>query len=345
MARLSADRRGAIMQEIPVGEAGRSPLRNRVMSTKTVSPLLMSCFAALLGCAALSAGQAIKADLLSTPLEPTSISQWSRDLAYKGTEIYPLTLDALGCPLIKVDVSGVQVSLTLDTGTSRGFVLTDHAPAVPHRVEERHEELNADGSHRGESLSIRVEEMSVLGRVFKNVAGSLSDWRMFSSQPFDGTVGLDFFLDRRLTLDYRSLSVGATTAPLPAKLDPKHYVTADLIDPPRSQGHILYARARVNGRDATVYFDTGYNVSFIDPGFCEGLARVERPGKFKVFRKAIPMELGGQKFILDELREDPIKRGAGFDPPVALTLGSDILSHFVVTIDIRAKKIIMAPAR
>ena len=232
----------------------------------------------------------------------------------------------------------------LDSGTSRGFVITNHAPAIPHRVGERHEELNADGTHRGESFGIFVEEMSVLGQTFKNVRGSLSDWRMFSSEPFNGTVGLDFFLDRRLTLDYRSRRVGTTGAALPEKLDPGRYVTVDLLEPPKSHGHILYTRARVNHRDAIVYFDTGYNVSFIDPGFAEGLARIERPGRFKVFLKAIPMELGGQTFVLDELREDPIRRGTGFDLPVALTLGSDILSRFVVTIDLRARKMILALA-
>jgi hypothetical protein len=107
---------------------------------------------------------------------------------------------------------------------------------------------------------------------------------MFSSEPFNGTVGLDFFLDRRLTLDYRSRRVGVTVSPLPEQLDRKRYLSVGLVGPPKSQGHILYARARVNGREAIVYLDTGYNVSFIDPAFAEGLARVERHGKFKVFR-------------------------------------------------------------
>ena len=167
---------------------------------------------------------------------------------------------------------------------------------------------------------------------------------MFSSEPFDGTVGLDFFLDRRLTLDYRSRKVGVTSSHLPKMLDPKRYVTLDLIDPPKSQGHILYTRAVVNRREAIVYFDTGYNVSFIDPGFIEGLAGVERPGKFKVFRRAVPVELGGRTFVLDDVRESPISRGAGFDRPVALILGSDVLSRLVITIDIRAKKLILAMA-
>jgi hypothetical protein len=286
----------------------------------------------------------IKAAVVSTTLESTSLRRWSQDLGYRETQLYPLTLGASGCPFVEVDVSGIKLPLMLDSGTARGFVITNQAPSIPHRVEERTEELNADGSHRGESFRIRVETVSVLGEVFKNVAGSLSDWQMFSSEPFNGTVGLDLFLDRRLTLDYRSRRVGVSASPLPEKLDHKRYLSVDLVEPPESQGHILYARARVNGREAIVYFDTGYNVSFIDPAFAEGLARVERPGKFKVFRERIPMELGGHVFILNDLRESQVRRGTGFGLPVALALGSDVLSRCIVTIDIRVKKLILAVA-
>jgi hypothetical protein len=286
----------------------------------------------------------IKAAVVSTTLKSTSFGRWSHDLGYRETQLYPLTFGALGCPFVEVDVSGIKLPLMLDSGTARGILITNAAPPIPHRVEERAEELNADGSHRGESLGIRVEMVSVLGGVFKNVAGSLSDWQMSSSQPFNGTVGLDFFLDRRLTLDYRSRRVGVTTSPLPGKLDRKRYLSIALVEPPKSQGHILYARAKVNGREAIVYFDTGYNVSFIDPAFAEGLPRVERPGKFKAFRERVPMELGGHTFILDDLRESQIRRGTGFDLPVALTIGSDVLSGFIVTIDIRVKKLILAVA-
>lgn len=80
-------------------------------------------------------------------------------------------------------------------------MITTSAPTIPHSVEGRDEELNADGSRRGVSSRIRVRSMSVLGKVFENAVGGLSDWKMFSSDAFDGTVGLDFFLDRRLTLD------------------------------------------------------------------------------------------------------------------------------------------------
>jgi len=284
--------------------------------------LLSFPVAMVLSCASFATGQMIKAAVVSTTLETTSFAQWSQDLGYQKTQLYPLILAATGCPLVDVDASGVKVSLLLDSGTARGLVITNNAPPIPYRVEERMEELNADGSHRGESFRIRVETVSVLGEVFKNVAGSLSDWQMFASEPFNGTVGLDFFLDRRLTLDYQSRKVGVTCSPLPERLDRKRYLSLALTEPPKSQGHILYERARVNGREAIVYFDTGYNVSFIDPGFAEGLARVERPGKFKLFREGVPLELGGHTFVLDELRESPVRRGTGFDLPVALVLGS-----------------------
>jgi hypothetical protein len=307
--------------------------------------LFSMAVAMLSRCVSSAPTQAVKTGLVSTTLGSRSFQQWAQDLGYQNTEIYPLALSGLGCPFVDVDVSGVPLSLMLDSGTASGLVITNNAPPIPHRVEERIEELNADGSHRGESCRIRVEKVSVLGEVFKDVGGSLSDWRMFSSEPFNGTVGLDFFLDRRLTLDYRSGKVGVTTASLPKNLDRNLYLIADLIDPPKSQGHILYARAKLNGHEVIVYFDTGYNVSFIDPSFAKGLARVERPGKFKVVRERVPLELGGHTIIIDELRESPISRGSGFDLPVALVLGSDVLSRFIVTIDIRTKMLVLALAK
>ncbi len=142
--------------------------------------LMLTNVAIVLSCAPSAAGQTVKATVVSTTLEATTFPQWSQDLGYHRNQLYPLILDALGLPFVEVDISDVKLSLMLDSGTARGFVITNHAPSVPHRVEERTEELNADGSHRGESFRIRVERISVLGKVFRNVAGSLSDWRMFS---------------------------------------------------------------------------------------------------------------------------------------------------------------------
>jgi hypothetical protein len=154
---------------------------------------------------------------------------------------------------------------------------------------------------------------------------------------------LDFFLDRRFTLDYRLAKVAATSSPLPEKLDHKRYAYLDLIDAPRSQANILYARGSVSGHDVLVYFDTGYNVSFIDPQYAGDFARIVRPGmRFSVFREGVPLQLGGHTFVLNELREDAIKRGSAFELPVAFVIGSDVLSQLIITVDVRAKKLVIA---
>lgn len=302
----------------------------------------MACV--LVGYSAACAGQGVKTRVIEAPLAVSPLALWTRDLGYTTDQLHPITFAATKCPLVQVDVSGVAVWMMFDTGTSRGFVLTTHAPSAPHTVTARTAELNADGTHRGESITIRVDSLTVFGETFRDVQGSLADWRMFSSEPFDGTLGLDFFRDRRVTLDYAAQRIALTTAALPDSLDPNRYLVIDLITPPPGHGSLLYARARVNGRDALLYLDTGYSVSFIDPAFADGLARVERTGHFPNFREHVPLDLGGKHFLLDELREDPIRRGPGFDLPVALTLGSDFLSRFVVTVDTRVKKLVLALA-
>jgi hypothetical protein len=319
------------------------PPTRRPLTVGVVLLVKFTMVATVVSCAPAARCQTVKASVVSTTVEGTTLKQWLKDLGYNGEQVYPLNLTALGCPLIEVDVSGTKLPLMLDSGTAHGFAITNYAPPVPHHVGTRTEELNADGSHRGESFQIAVESMSVLGKVFDNVSGRLSDWRMFSSEPFNGTVGLDFFLDRRFTLDYKSGKVGVNTLPLPEKLDHKRYAYLDLIGVPKSQGNILYARGSLGGRDVLVYFDTGYNVSFIDPQFAGDSARVARPGmKFSVFREGVPLQLGGHTFVLNELREDAIKRGAGFELPVALVLGNDVLSQFILTVDVRAKKLVIA---
>lgn len=315
----------------------------RSLAVGAVLLVKLAIVATIVSCAPAAICQTIKASVISSTIEGTTLQQWLKELAYEREQVYALSLTTLGCPLVEVDISGIKLPLMLDSGTAQGFVVTNHAPPVPHHVQERTEALNADGSHRGESFRIAVDRMSVLGKVFENVSGELSDWRMFSSEPFNGTVGLDFFLDRRLTLDYRSGKVAVSTMPLPENLDHRRYAYLDLIDAPKSQGNILYARGRVSGHDVLVYFDTGYNVSFIDPQFAGDFVRVVRPGmKFSVFRERVPLQLGGHTVVLNELREDAIKRGSGFELPVAFVLGSDVLSQFIITIDVRAKKLVIA---
>ena len=101
------------------------------------------------------------------------------------------------------------------------------------------EALNAYGSPLGELSSMRGEKVSVFAKVFKNVTKDFSDWQMPSSDPFSGSVGLDFSLDRRMTSSYRSWKIGITASPLPKKFDHKRCLSADFIKPGAQEGFFL----------------------------------------------------------------------------------------------------------
>jgi hypothetical protein len=297
----------------------------------------------LVGAGSLLPGAQIKTVVNAPDLVAVTTADLMAALGYKTQDAFPLTLDAdSGCPFVQVNIGAHAIDLMLDTGTARGLLLTDHAPRVPYRELSRSEELNADGSHRGWSRVVELDAMEVLGQRFANVHGALAEWTLFASTPFNGTIGLDFFMQRRLTLDYRQKQVWVSTAPLPRPMPSQRYLILDLIEPPAAQGHVLYANAMVNGHEAIVYFDTGYNLSWIDPAFASDLPLVEREGRYRLYRQRVPLVLGGHHLMLDEVRENTIRRGSGFSRRVAMILGSDFLAHFAVTVDLRARQLILA---
>jgi hypothetical protein len=310
-------------------------------------PFVRTALALLLACSSTTArASGPRTSIRSASLDVLPKGQWLRTLGYREQDIHAITLaPATGAPLVEVEVAGVRMALLLDTGTARGFMLTDRAPDVRYHVVAHVVERDASGRPRGESEAIRVDSLDVLGTMFSNVEGTRSDWRLFSSVPFAGTVGLAFFKIRRLTLDYATLTAAVSVAPLPDSLDPRHYLVLDLIAPPQRQGHILYVRGIVNGRRAIVHLDTGYSASWIDSAFALDLPRTEWPSVSYPVRRGVPLDLGGSTFVLDGLREQAIQRGPGLDSPVALSLGSDFLSRFVLTIDLRAKKLVLARTR
>ena len=94
-------------------------------STTFILFSVLFSLATVLSCASFAADQMIKAAVVSTTLESTSFRRWSQDLGYQETQLYPLTLGASGCPFVGVDVSGIKLPLMLDSGTARGFVITN----------------------------------------------------------------------------------------------------------------------------------------------------------------------------------------------------------------------------
>ncbi len=270
------------------------------------------------------------------PEEPS----WVRDLGYEAGEVQPMTLSPLGVPQIPVKIGGVPIKVLFDTGNSGSLVLTTAVEKdIRYELLGQSEERNPDGSHRGWSKEIRLAKVEILGTVFQGLQAVLVDWKLMSSLPFNGLVGLKDFLKKRVTLDYRSRLLAVTNRPLPGGIlgDPDTAVIP-LLRAPARQGEIIYVIGEVNGRKQVIYIDTGAVPSCVSPEAAAGSEtyKARFHAVFGSDRKywSIEVKLGGLAFRVEDIYESlNIKRGTSFEFPVGLVLGSDKLKDLILTID------------
>ena len=105
--------------------------------------------------------------------------------------------------------------LGFDTGCGTGIFFTD---IIENEIEYNYlgklEALNRDGSHRGWNKHIIINEFTVFGENYKNIETTISDWDMYSSEKFNGTIGLAYFKSKILTLDYAGHKIAVSNNPI-----------------------------------------------------------------------------------------------------------------------------------
>jgi hypothetical protein len=96
-----------------------------------------------------------------------------------------------------------EYKLVFDTGCGAGIFFTNVIQdKIEYSLLNEVEALNIDGSHRGSTKCVKVNEINVFGDVYKNIETSISDWSMFSSRKFNGTIGMAYLKSKVVTLDY-----------------------------------------------------------------------------------------------------------------------------------------------
>jgi hypothetical protein len=279
-----------------------------------------SCMAAtvlcLSGCAT-RARNAAPSWIEDFRIEPASVR------AVRMNEHFPI-------PEIPVSINGRLVSLELDTGAPRGFMLTDATPEdyglqVLSVVRER----NTDGSDRGfDAYSVAAGELLVLGLPARYARGTVSSWKVFSDFPFQGTISPESLGARRLVIDYPNRLLALSELATPADLPLERNCAVKALPIPERYGANVYLPGRIGGRDIVVYVDTGSSPSSIGPEVFEeaGLKGARKRGR--LWAASIEFSIGDHEFTLNKALVTPIKRGFDFDVPVGIALGSALLSSF-----------------
>lgn len=266
---------------------------------------------------------------------------WAEKLDYRTDELYPIKLQINSIPLVEVKVNGSPLWVKFDTGCGTGFSLTTAVQEkIAHDVTGKSTERNPDGSYRGETTLARIASLEVFGERYAPVATSFSDWRIFSTLKFNGLLGLRYFKDKRVTIDYKTRLIGISARPLVYRaIRDFSGAGVPLLEASGSQADLIYVSGRVKGRPAVIYLDTGSSASFIDPSMLDP-GEIKK-GKRHLLAENIGMSIGDFSFTVRQLRVKEQKRGVSFEYPQTVKLGSDVIRDFLITIDKIANRLIL----
>ena len=136
---------------------------------------------------------------------------WKERLNYRTDELHPIKIQINSIPLVEVKVNGSPLWVKFDTGCSPGFSLTSAVEnTIEHKVTGKSTQRNPDGSYRGETTLATIASLDVFGVMYAPVKTSFTDWRIFSTLKFDGLLGLKYFQNKRVTIDYKKKIIGIT---------------------------------------------------------------------------------------------------------------------------------------
>ncbi len=275
----------------------------------------------------------------------TADKSWIKDFGYQENEIYTMTFHNT-CPEIPVSIGSIEYTLLFDTGCGSGLALTTELnDKISYKLLGEIEELNRDGSHRGWSKNVQIDEMAVFTQVFEDVQTSIADWRMFSSKKFNGIIGLEYFQSKVITLDYPGHRIAVSSNPIDtSKLDPEKYVILPLHKPTnQSQFFLPFFEAEYNGEPVMVYMDTGKNYSYINNPSCNISFNDSLSDRSQNYTD-VSIKLGSREIMLKQIVQvNDLAQADGLPYPIMLEINSDQIwkSGLLVTFDLIDQRVII----
>lgn len=259
---------------------------------------------------------------------------WIRDLNYSENQIHNMSIGFFDhCPYVQIKINNNEIKIGFDTGYGTGIMLTTAVKGkVNYKEIGKEIAYNSDGTYRGDGSSILLDNINVFGEDYSDVKASLTDWRMYGSIKSNGTIGLKYFQGKVVTLDYKNKKIAVSDKSIDYNSLPKDkYIILPLIKPSANElNDLLFFEGEVNGKESTIYLDTGSSRSFINLEDNNNAADAE-------------VKLGDKKYKFNKLKSGEIKFTEKFQYPLRLAINSDILNsnHFVVTIDKIQNKLII----
>lgn len=264
-------------------------------------------------------------------------TSWIEDLGYKADELHTLKLDRAGCPMIPIEFDKKIYYFNFDTGCASDVVVTNVLEnKIDYTILGQTEQLNRDGSHRGWSYTVNINELVFFDSVHNNLNCSMIDWKMSSSYKFNGLIGAGLFDNMVVTMDYRARLIGVSNEALDCSgLSKEQYAVAPMLQTQtEGQENLIFFECKLNGENVIVYIDTGKNVSYIHDPNSEYIIG-ESTDKPNTACVDAVIDVGNLSLTLSNVYEANIPQYSDFAYPMAIELNSDqyLKNDIVITFD------------
>lgn len=252
---------------------------------------------------------------------------------YSADETFPISLHpAFGIPEIDVSFGNFSAPLVLDFGNSGEIVLTTAIEKqVNHTITDTGYTYTPDGKIRGMIYDIMLPQFSVVGKTYTNTKAILADWKIFSTEPINGMIGLNYFGNKCMSISYRTKTFACSDRSILSQLDSSSFNIMQL-ETFSMHPYGLHFEGKVNDKAAIVYFDTGKNISVVNRDLVDAKQLVsDKSGVF--FKGIVVVSFGDNEIKISYPRVGLLKRNIESALPVGIEVGSDILQHYLISID------------
>ncbi|GEM_PF-1052255 len=181
--------------------------------------------------------------------------------------VLPITFDEHSIPMVSLEIDGTTHVLNLDTGSEEGLHLRrevlDQIEGVRFTGEMQRSSDMAGNAQ--ENARFVIDKLSVNGRLFQDIGGvEFSPWgitvRKNSQLPESSVLGLGFFKDQRILIDY--ISKELTIFDPVSDFDPNGDAGWNEV-PFRHSAEGLVLETIIAGRRHDMVLDTGATISFV----------------------------------------------------------------------------------
>jgi len=124
---------------------------------------------------------------------------------YSDQETFPISLHPVfGIPEIEVAFEDTTSKLFFDFGNNSNIIITPSIKELlKYSIIDSGFTYTPEGKERGKVYTIKLFEFDVFGQKHINETATLADWEIFSTEPFNGLIGLNYLNDKCFTISYR----------------------------------------------------------------------------------------------------------------------------------------------